>query len=90
MPHYGMAGDFEGLEKKLDEMASAFRGLDDWIVVSNYDCDGISAAAILAKTLQRLKKQFKVVMLKQLYKESLLEIRENNKPLFFTSHKNNY
>ncbi|MBU0636361.1 hypothetical protein KKE06_05020 [Candidatus Micrarchaeota archaeon] len=51
------------------------------IVLKN--SDGITAGAILAKTLQRLNKRFQTKVLKQLYSETIPEIQEMGKNYFF-------
>ncbi len=71
------------LQKKLQEMALVFREKDDWALVGNYDADGISSLAILAKTMDRLGMQYKILALRQLYRESIAEIRELGKNYFF-------
>jgi len=71
------------LQKKLGEMASAFRKKDQWVLVTNHDADGLTAGAILAKTMERLGMQYKTVVLKQLYRENTAEIRELGENYFF-------
>lgn len=71
------------LQKKLAEMASEFRKKDNWALVGNYDADGISSLAILAKTMERLGMHYKTLMLRQLYRESIAEIEELGKNYFF-------
>ncbi len=48
-------------------------------IISHHDTDGITSAAILARTLKRLDKKFSVKILKQLDKESLESIKTNCK-----------
>ena len=40
-------------------------------LVSHYDTDGITSAAILSKTLKRLNKQFSIKIIKQLSGEEI-------------------
>jgi len=46
-------------------------------ILSHYDTDGISSAAIISKTLNRLSKQFSLKILKQLTQKEIREIPEN-------------
>ncbi|MCX8158416.1 MAG: DHH family phosphoesterase [Candidatus Diapherotrites archaeon] len=45
-------------------------------IISHYDADGLCAAAILAKTCKRSNIDFNVKIIKQLYKESIEEIKK--------------
>ncbi len=49
--------------KRIAEQISACDGIK---VVSHYDCDGISSAAIISKALLRAKKRFHLTLVKQL------------------------
>ncbi len=51
-------------------------------VISHYDTDGITSAAIMAKALQRLDKNFSVKIVKQLEKETIKSL-PNNRILVF-------
>ncbi len=46
-------------------------------IVSHFDTDGITSAAILAKTMQRLKKPFSIKILKQLEEKNIKDFPEN-------------
>ncbi len=46
-------------------------------VVSHFDTDGITSAAIMSKTLERLNKQFSVKIIKQLTQEEINQFPEN-------------
>jgi single-stranded DNA-specific DHH superfamily exonuclease len=50
-------------------------------VVSHYDCDGITSAAIISKTLERLNIEFTLKILKQLTKHEI-NLFPKNKILF--------
>jgi len=47
-------------------------------IVSHYDTDGITSAAIMAKALQRLDKNFSVKIVKQLEKETIEQLPKNS------------
>lgn len=63
----------EFLEKAL-QIAEEIKKRDDFLIVTNYDADGISAGAIMATALKRLGKKFEVTVLKQLYLEEIKKI----------------
>src|SRR3989344_3916536 len=48
-------------------------------IISHNDTDGITSAAILAKTLKKLNKKFSVKIIKQLDKEYLATIKNTNR-----------
>ena len=49
------------------------------VIVSHYDTDGITSAAILAKALKRLDKKFCIKIIKQLEEQTLDELRNLDK-----------
>ena len=51
-------------------------------IISHNDTDGITSAAIMAKTLQRLDIPFSIIILKQLEKEEIYKLPENEVLLF--------
>lgn len=61
----------EAFEKKAREIADEIRKRDDFFVVSNYDADGLTAAAVIGLALKRLGKKFKIRILKQLYVQEI-------------------
>ncbi len=63
------------LEEKLQEFASEIRARDDFAVIHHYDADGITAGAIVAKALQRGGKKLKCRAIKQIYRETIEEIK---------------
>ncbi len=52
-------------------------------IISHYDTDGITSAAILAKTLKRLDKKFSIKIIKQLEKNFLDNLTLNNHVIVF-------
>ena len=62
-------------ETALDEAVSFVKGKDNFAIISHYDADGLCAAAILAKALERENKKYKIKIVKQLYKETIEEIK---------------
>ena len=65
------------LERDAARAASAIRGASDVLVVAHIDADGISAAAIAARTLERLNKKFSVTFLKKLDEYAVSEINKS-------------
>ncbi len=77
------------METELKRLAEEFLKIPEDTkirVISHHDTDGITSAAILTKTLQRLNRPFTVKIVKGLDKEILKqELKRNNKEiLFFT------
>jgi len=58
-------------------------------LISHYDTDGITSAAIFSKTLKRLGKQFSVKIIKQLSQEEISEFPENKILLLLDLGSNN-
>ena len=52
-------------------------------IISHYDSDGMTSAAIMASALQRLDKKFSIKIIKQLEKEFIEELTKNNKDAIF-------
>ncbi|MDO8634524.1 MAG: DHH family phosphoesterase [archaeon] len=55
-------------------LAAEIRRRDNFLVVSNYDADGLSAAGVMCTALKRLGKKFSTKILKQLYEEEIQKI----------------
>lgn len=51
-------------------------------IISHYDTDGITSAAIMAKALQKLDKNFSIKIVKQLEKETIEKLPENSVLIF--------
>lgn len=79
----GMDKDWNGFQARMREMAGAFLQKDEFVLVTNYDADGISAGAIVALTMQRGQKKFSTLVLKQLYPEHAAQIKAMGKNFFF-------
>ncbi|MDR2699171.1 MAG: DHH family phosphoesterase [Candidatus Methanoplasma sp.] len=62
----------------LSQAAGIVKGHDFIQVYSHYDADGISAAAIIAKTLLREGKEFKVTLFTSLNDENMNVIRDSH------------
>ena len=54
-------------------------------VISHYDTDGISSAAIISKALQRLDKEFSIKIIKQLEKETIESLPQDKVLIFLDS-----
>jgi len=67
--------DREALNNKLKFVAEEIKKRDNFGIVANYDADGLSGGAIIAKALEREGKKWKAIAIKQLYKETLEEIK---------------
>lgn len=71
------------LQQRLQHMAAAFAVRENWVLVTNYDADGLSAGGILSQVFKRAGKKSETVILKQLYQEHLQEIIPLGKNYFF-------
>jgi len=67
---------FKEMLEKAKECAEWTREKDNFGLLYNYDCDGICSGAIIAKALEREEKQVKPMALKQVYSDTIKEIRE--------------
>jgi len=59
----------------MREIADAVKERDDFTVIHHYDADGCSSGAILVSALQREGKKVKWKWVKQLYRETVAEIK---------------
>ena len=74
--------DAERASKKIKEWISSGKKIR---VTSHLDADGISAAGIIGKALQREKANFHIRIIRQLEKEFILDLKkENTECLIFT------
>ncbi len=71
-------------EQKAREIAQEVKKRDDFMIVSNYDADGLTAAAIIGVALKRLGKKFKIRILKQLYENEIDKLAKKNHTFIFT------
>ena len=62
-------------KEKMQEMAAEVKKRDDFVVIHHYDADGCSSGAILFKALQREGKKVRKKWVKQLYNETISEIK---------------
>ena len=72
-----MIESYESFNNALLEFTSQFNKIDKSLpikVVSHFDCDGISAAAIITQTLKREKIKFSLSILRQITNQNLQEI----------------
>jgi len=79
-----MANDDIGhaiFEKNASEAAVAIRDADDVLVVAHIDADGISAAAIASRTLERLGKRHDVLFVKKLDDASMDSVNKSDASL---------
>src|SRR3989344_1307902 len=60
---------------RAGKLADWIKQRNDFSVIYNYDADGISAGAIVCKSLERLAKTFFTKPLKQLYGEEILKLK---------------
>lgn len=67
----------------MEELASKIRKLDDFVVVHHYDADGCSSGAIMFKAMQRAEKKVQKVWVKQLYRETIEQIKGLGKNYVF-------
>ncbi len=72
------------MQKQFSALAKEILKRDNFTIVSHYDADGLTSAAIIAKSLQREGKSFEIKIIKQLYKETLQELNLENKNVIFT------
>ncbi|MBI5148490.1 DHH family phosphoesterase [Candidatus Pacearchaeota archaeon] len=74
-----MTGSIEFMIPAIKRAAVEFKEIEKdktILIISHYDTDGITSAAILAKTLQREDKKFNIRIVKQLERELLDEIKK--------------
>lgn len=67
--------DITGLRKKAGSIGTLLKGWDNIAVIYHYDADGICSGAIICKALERAGKNYKAQWVKQLYKETIEEIK---------------
>ena len=59
----------------MQELAQKVKARDDFVVVHHYDADGCSAGAAMFQALSRAGKKVRKIWIKQLYKETISQIR---------------
>jgi len=70
-------------QEKMQEIASRVRENEDFVVIHHYDADGTSSGAILVQALEREGKKVQKMWIKQLYKETIGEIKGKGKNYVF-------
>ena len=75
--------------QKLEEMAREIKQRDDFIVVGHHDADGITATAIACQALKRENKKYCFKIVKQLYPETIEEIKGAAKNVIFVDFGSN-
>lgn len=63
------------LQNKMRELALKIRERDDFVLVHHYDADGCTSGAIMYRALERAGKKVHKKWVKQLYKETIAEIK---------------
>lgn len=78
-------GEFTNLESEIKKCAKEFLKISEGkeiYVISHFDTDGITSAAIMVKTLKKLDKKFSVKIVKRLEEEFILSLPKNRILLF--------
>jgi RecJ-like exonuclease len=63
------------MEKKAKEIAEELNKRNEWVLVHHIDADGMASAGIMIKALERKGKEVEVKAVKQLYSETIKEIK---------------
>jgi RecJ-like exonuclease len=71
-------------EECLRKGADYIKSLDECIVVTHYDCDGLSSGAILTKALKRNNIDFSLFVVKELTSEVIERVNDFSLPVIFT------
>ena len=66
------------------KLAEQVRSWDDVVVVSHYDADGITSAAILVSALRSIGKDVRFINVKQLYSDQVEEIKDMGSAFIFS------
>lgn len=86
--------EYHGMEKeffeKVREGADFLKGRDDFVVCHHYDADGITSGSIVTKALLRMGKKVKPFGIKQLYSDTITEIKSIGKNMVFTDFGSSY
>ncbi|MBI4044002.1 MAG: hypothetical protein HY393_04320 [Candidatus Diapherotrites archaeon] len=69
---------------KVRDTASYLKEHSDWVVCHHYDCDGITSGSIITQALRRNGAQVKPFAIKQLYSDTIQQIRQAGSHLIFT------
>ncbi len=71
------------LRERNKLIAEEIKKRDDFVIVNHHDADGLCAGAIIAKALEREGKKFKNITTKQLYSETIKEIKNSGENYVF-------
>ena len=81
--------EFVNLLKKASDKIKANESIIQ--LVSHYDCDGITSAAIMISTLLRLNKVFQLTIVKRIKKDVISDVKERKPELvIFTDIGSSY
>ena len=72
-----------GWQEKMQEIALEIKKRDDFVVIHHYDADGCSSGAIMVSCLMREGKKVTKMWVKQLYKQTIEDIRGLGKNYVF-------
>lgn len=67
----------------LERMAEKVKAKNNFVVVGHHDCDGICSTAIIFRALERLGKKAATHTIKQLYSDSVQELKELGENFIF-------
>lgn len=70
--------------ERIDEAIQKLRSLKKILLVSHYDADGLSSAAIMKSALEREGIAFKVLIAKEIDEKIVEKIKNENLPVVFT------
>ncbi len=71
----------EAFLRRAKEIAERIKKVDEVVVVSHIDADGITSGSIAAKALERAGKDFRVDFVKQLDEKKIEELKDENPQL---------
>ncbi len=74
----------------LEDVARYIEDKDNFIVLNDYDADGLSAGAIIRKTLNRLGKKYEAETLKHFSKEEIKKYKGREKPFILIDFGSGY
>ncbi|PJA18790.1 MAG: recombinase RecJ, partial [Candidatus Diapherotrites archaeon CG_4_10_14_0_2_um_filter_31_5] len=76
-------GNWEKLKERNKLITEEILKRDEFVIVNHHDADGLCAGAIMAKALERKGKTFENITVKQLYSETIQEIKDKGKNYVF-------
>ncbi len=75
--------DFEELKKRNQLIAEEIKKRNNFVIVNHHDADGLCSGAIIAKALERENKKFNQITAKQLYSDTIREIKNSGENYIF-------